>query len=278
MKALLAHYYIKSFSKRNTDLIILCLLHELRIVTAKQIFDLLNSEYNISMQNVQYNLVTLARNELIGRIRSDVDKKTFCYYLTKNGHNTIGGMYSFPKVPEYNLNHHLMVTNALIDTLSIMKKNPHLHVIQSERRQAYEIKDFNKERKGRVFSVSDFLFRFKAENGRDINWYFEIELHSKTKRRYMEGIFPKYIQALDNNLDAQLFYVTPSPYIFEELQRFKHYYTKKREVPSLKNATKNNRVPIKNVESVFERFHIIPSSKFKTELNNIEAEDTFINW
>lgn len=264
MKALLAHYYIRSFSYRNTDLIILSLLHELRIMTAKQIHVMLNFEYEISLQNVQKNLTELRRNELIGRIKSETDRKTFCYYLTKNGHNNIGGMYSFPKVPEYNLNHHLMVTNALIDTFKIVGQQPHLKVVQTERRQAYEIKDFNKEMKGRVFSVADFLFRFRAKNRRDINWYFEIELSSKTKRRYLHGIFPKYIRDLEKNPEAHLFYVTPSHYIFEELERYKEYFVQK---------SKN-----KNIEEVFDRLHIIPQPKFKEELTRLAKNDLFINW
>lgn len=263
MKALLEHYYIRSFSYRNTDLIILCLLHELRIMTAKQIHTLLNFEYEISIQNVQKNLSELRHSELIGRIKSETDRKTFCYYLTKNGHNNIGGMYSYPKVPEYNLNHHLMVTNALIDTFGIVNKHPHLVVVQTERRQAYELKDFNKEMKGRVFSVADFLFRFRAENKRDVDWHFEIELTSKTKRRYMNGIFPKYIRALEKNPEAHLFYVTPSKYIFEELERYKRYF-----------VTKNG----SEKEELFQRLHVIPSEKFTTELQQQVKSDPYINW
>jgi hypothetical protein len=263
MRALLAHYYIRSYSYKNTDLIIMCLLHELRIMTVKQLFLLLNTEYEISLQNVQKRVGLLTKHELVGRIRSDVDRKTYCYYLTKVGHNNIGGMYSFPKVPEYNLNHHLMVTNALIDTLYIVKTNPHLRVIQTERRQAYEIKDFNKEMRGRVFNVADFLFRFQSENGRDVNWYFEIELTSKTKRRYMNGIFPKYIKNLERNYDAHLFYVTPSNYIFDELKRYKKYFVSKFG---------------QEKESIFQRLHVIPSTRFQTEITKIVESDQHINW
>lgn len=263
MHALLAHYYIKNLSNQNTDLIILCLLHELRIMTAQQITILINTEYSITNQNVHQNLIHLKKVGLIERIKSDIDNKTYCYYLTKNGHNNIGGMYSFPRVPEYNLNHHLMVTNALIDTLNIVKDNPHLKVIQTERRQAFEYKDFNKERKGKVFTVSDFLFQFKGERGRNINWFFEIELTAKTKRRYLNGIFPKYLKALDKNKDAHLFYVTPSVFIFEELKLFKTHFLRKNEFSD---------------DELFERLHIIAQTNFKTEFQQLVYEDKFINW
>ncbi|HAP4915488.1 TPA: ArsR family transcriptional regulator, partial [Enterococcus faecalis] len=134
---------------------------------------------------------------------------------------------------------------------------------QTERKQAYEKKDFNKELKGRTFSVSDFLFRFRSEKGRDINWYFEIELSSKTKRRYIKGIFPKYIKDLEKNYDAHLFYVTPSNYIYEELSRYKKYFLAKYG---------------KEKEEIFDRLHIIPANRFTMELNNIVTNDPYINW
>lgn len=257
------HYYIGKYNSKNTEFIILCLLHELRIMTAKQLLKLLNFEFQISNPTLQRKLVESTRNELIGRIKSGTDNKTYCYYLTKQGHNNIGGTYSFPKVPEYNLNHHLLLTDYLIKLFELVGDHPHLIVVQTERKQAYEKKDFNKELKGRTFSVSDFLFRFRSEKGRDINWYFEIELSSKTKRRYIKGIFPKYIKDLEKNYDAHLFYVTPSNYIYEELSRYKKYFLAKYG---------------KEKEEVFDRLHIIPANRFTMELNNIVTNDPYINW
>lgn len=263
MKQLLAHYHIKQFSKGHTEWLILCLLHELRIMTAKQIHTFLLREYDLTFQNVHQKLMSLLTHELVSRIKYDKDNKTHCYYLTKEGHHYMGGCYSFPKVPEYNLNHHLMVTDSLIETLDALHTNPHLRVIQSERRQAYEIKDCNKEVKGKIFTVADFLFKFQAQNGRDVNWYFEIELTAKTKRRYMHTIFPKYIHSLKKNSDARLFYVTPSPYIFQELERFKKYFLKKYG---------------QDYEQAFLRLHILPQTEFRKQLQTISENDSFIHW
>lgn len=263
MKQLLAHYHIKQFSHEHTEWLILCLLHELRIMTAKQLHSFLCVEYAISMKNVYYNLSQLKKHQLIDQIKSNQDNKTHCYYLTKEGHHYMGGCYSFPKVPEYNLNHHLMVTDSLAETLHILHTNPHLRVIQSERRQVYEMKDCNKEVKGKIFTVSDYLFRFQTQNGRDVNWYFEIELTAKTKRRYMQTIFPKYIHSLKKNPDARLFYVTPSLYILQELERFKNYFLRKYG---------------EEYEQAFQRLHILPQSKFTHELKTISENDSFIHW
>ena len=42
MEALLANYYVEFKPRVNTDWIILCILHELRIVSFKQIYELIN--------------------------------------------------------------------------------------------------------------------------------------------------------------------------------------------------------------------------------------------
>lgn len=263
MRKLLAHHYVSAYEHENTEYIILCLLHELRIMTAKQLYKLLKFEYEIALVTVQKSLIRLRRNELVDKFVLDVDKKTFVYHLTKQGHNNIGGYYSFPKVPEYNLNHHLKVTDSLIDTFSLLGNHKNLSVVQSERRLAYERKDFNKDMKGKVFSVADYLFRFQSERGREVNWHFEIELSAKTRRRYRDGIFPKYIRELEQNFDAHLFYVTPVPFIQSELERYKKYFFGK----------SNERKP-----EVFERLHIIPARNFKTELQKIITTDPYINW
>lgn len=154
------HYYIGKYNSKNTEFIILCLLHELRIMTAKQLLKLLNFEFQISNPTLQRKLVELTRNELIGRIKSGTDNKTYCYYLTKQGHNNIGGTYSFPKVPEYNLNHHLLLTDYLIKLFELVGNHPHLIVVQTERKQAYEKKILIKSLKAERLVYLTFYFGF----------------------------------------------------------------------------------------------------------------------
>lgn len=262
MKQLLSNYYIDSFTNKNTDWITLCLLHELRIVNLKQIHELLSFEYPIAVKTLRKHLTNLKEQELIDYIVDGVDKKTRCYFLTKKGHNTIGGFYSFPKVPEYNLKHHLMVTSAMIDTFHTIGHHPSLSIVQSERRQVFEIKDDNKAKKGLVYSVSDFLFRFTTKTKREANWFFEIELTMKTRTRYKGKIFPKYVGHLQRNKDAHLLYVTPSKSIENELLKFKKYFLSKEGEHS---------------EEIFQRLHIIPSSNFKSELLEIVTNDPYIN-
>ncbi|MDL4912197.1 replication-relaxation family protein, partial [Enterococcus faecalis] len=149
------------------------------------------------------------------------------YYLTKEGHNYIGGYYTLPKVPEYNLQHHLQINDYLIKMLELCNNHPHLKAVVSERRKVYEVKDEKKNQKGVKYFVPDFIFMFLDSIGREVEWQFEIELTLKTKRRYSQGVFPKYIKHLKNYEDARLIYVTPSSIIKEELDMFKEYFIDK---------------------------------------------------
>lgn len=263
MKALLANYYVEFKPKVNTDWIILCILHELRIVSYKQISSLINLAFPIAEKNLRKQISHLKEQGLIEFIVDDKLGNAHYYFLTREGHNSIGGYYPYPKVPEYNLFHHLMVTNSLIDVLTMFNTHPHLLYVQSERRQVFEVKDFDPSRKGKVYTVSDFLFCFEAKTKRKINWYFEIELTMKTKNRYTKSIFPKYIKLLKSNKDARLIYVTPSKSIFRELELFKGYYKNKEGAEA---------------EELFQRLHIFSSDNFKINLQKIIAEDKFINW
>lgn len=147
--------------------------------------------------------------------------KQVCYYLTKNGHDSIGGYCTLPKVPEYNLNHHLAINDYLIKTLNLVHNHPNLKFVLSERRQVFETKDLAKNNKGKKYFVPDFILRFRDKDGYEINWSFEIELTMKARRRYWQGIFPKYIRELKENSSSYLIYITPSPLIKEELERFR---------------------------------------------------------
>jgi DNA-binding PadR family transcriptional regulator len=125
MKELLFSNYTE-LNKENSEWIVLNLLHELRIMTANQLEKLINLEFSYSQSSVYRTLSKLVSLELVDYITLENDSKLKYFYLTKFGHNSIGGLYSFPKRPEYNLNHHIQVTNYLIDSLALAKKKIHL--------------------------------------------------------------------------------------------------------------------------------------------------------
>ncbi|EME3541928.1 hypothetical protein UL366_002063, partial [Enterococcus faecium] len=177
-----------------------------------------------------------------------------------------GGFYTFPKVPEYNLNHHLQINNYLIKTIRMVKDHEHLKRIISERRIVYEAKDLNSNAKGRKFFVPDFRVRFRDKNRLEINWSFEIELTMKTRRRYRNSIFPKYIKELEKNKNSHVIYVTPSGAIREELEAFKRVFY---QAETKKDA---------RLGELFDRFHILSDKNFETELKYLLETDPGINW
>ncbi|EOH75555.1 TPA: ArsR family transcriptional regulator [Enterococcus faecium] len=260
MKALLYNYYLDYKSSNKTSLIILCLLHELRVVLNQQLFDFFSIETISSKRAVEDALRFLRDNELIESSR--IGKNSF-HYLTKKGHNYIGGYYTLPKVPEYNLQHHLQINDYLIKMLQLCHRHPHLKAVVSERRKVYEVKDQKKNKKGVKYFVPDFIFVFTGEDGREVEWQFEIELTLKTRNRYREGVFPKYIKSLTNYEDARLIYVTPSPIIKEELELFREYFIYQQG---------------ENLEGVFDRLHIFSAEEFEYEMKRLLEEDKFINW
>lgn len=67
MKYLLHGYFIDYSTRNSSTLAILCLLHELRVVTRKQLYKLLNFDRSISKQGVTNALVRLYEKQLIDR-------------------------------------------------------------------------------------------------------------------------------------------------------------------------------------------------------------------
>ena len=104
MKYLLHGYYIDYHSNNKSKLCVLCLLHELRVISRRQLLELINLEFYLSMNGLKATLRGLVKNNLVDKNQNG---KEVYYFLTKEGHLSIGGFYTFPKVPEYNLNHHL---------------------------------------------------------------------------------------------------------------------------------------------------------------------------
>lgn len=260
MEPLLYNYYIDYTSSSKISLLILCLLHELRVTSNQQLKDFFKINSTAAERTVESNLTLLRRDELISTARNGVN--TY-HYLTKKGHNYIGGYYTLPKVPEYNLQHHLQINDYLIKMLQLCHHHPHLKAVVSERRKVYEVKDQKKNKKGVKYFVPDFIFVFTGEDGREVEWQFEIELTLKTRNRYREGVFPKYIKSLTTYEDARLIYVTPSPIIKEELELFKEYFIYQQG---------------ENLEEVFERLHVFSAEEFEYEMKQLLEEDKFINW
>lgn len=71
MEALLANYYVEFKPRVNTDWIILCILHELRIVSFKQIYELINLTFPIAEKNLRRQINQLKDKELIDFITDD---------------------------------------------------------------------------------------------------------------------------------------------------------------------------------------------------------------
>ncbi|OOG23512.1 ArsR family transcriptional regulator [Enterococcus casseliflavus] len=259
MKPLLYNYYIDFSKKYQIQLIILCLLHELRVISINQIILFLNIDDSTAKSTIYENINILNDKELIDKRKTG--KTTYCY-LTKKGHNYIGGYYTFPKVPEYNLQHHLQINDYLIKLLQLCQGHQHLKAVVSERRKVYEVKDQKKNQKGVKYFVPDFIFVFAGKDGREIEWQFEIELTLKTRNRYRKGVFPKYIKQLTNYEDARLIYVTPSSIIKEELELFRDYFIYQQE----------------DSEEIFDRLHVFSANEFENEMKRLIKEDRFINW
>ncbi|MBE9912095.1 hypothetical protein G8B49_12680 [Enterococcus mundtii] len=253
--------------KENAEWLILNVLHELRIMTAKQIVRMMNQEFPYSLASLYRRLATLKKLDMIDYITIQEDQNIRYFFLTKKGHNSIGGIYSFPKVPEYNLNHHIEVTNYLIESMDLAKKKPTFILAQSERRQMYEKKDMSKAKKGTLFHVSDYVLRFENQMAEVSNWHFEIELTLKSQNRYTKAIFPKYLRLLTQKRNAQLIYVTPSNIIYNSLDMFKAYFLLKKQDEELKSID----------ASAFDRLRIVSSKEFNGVLKKMLEENDFIN-
>lgn len=260
MDPLLYNYFFDDSSSDKTTMTILCLLHELRIVSRKQLISFLKITDTAAERTVDTTLKYLRENHLVENIK----KSNHAYYfLTQAGHSSIGGYYTLPKVPEYNLQHHLQINDYLIKMLKLAGDHPNLKWVLTERRQVFETKDLANNRNRKKYFVADFIFRFRNKEKAEVNWSFEIELTMKTRRRYREGIFPKYVAELKKYKYARLIYVTPSPLIKEELDRFKYFFIKKEG---------------KEHQELFDRLHIFTADEFEEKMEKLLKEDKFINW
>lgn len=257
MNKLLAYQYLDN-SINNSHWFILALLHELRVVTPKQLLKLINLSMKFDKSTLYKKLIYLKDAGLVDYIYEDTKNSNRCYFLTRTGHQTVGGIYTFPKVPEYNLKHHLEVTNYLIESLDKVNDLDSFMLAISERRQVYEKKDMSTNKKGSSYHVADFILQFKKDR-KKINWHFEIELTLKSRRRYMNSIFPKYMNLLNQNIDNQLIYVSPSPLIKKELETFKNYFKVEK---SKGNYEKIN-------ADIFNRLHIFSHDNFSSELDKL---------
>lgn len=260
MNPLLYNYFVDKNQENSVDMTILCLLHELRIVSRTQLAKLLALDFVLTNKSIDRHIRKLFRQEMIDKLYNG---KQVCYYLTKNGHDSIGGYYTLPKVPNYNLNHHLTINDYLIKTLNLVYNHPNLKFVLSERRQVFETKDLAKNNKGKKYFVPDFILRFRDKEGYEINWSFEIELTMKTRRRYWQGIFPKYIRELKENPSSRLIYVTPSPLIKEELERFRRMFIQK-------EGDEHN--------EIFQRLHIFSEDSFEKKLFLVLQDDPLADW
>lgn len=267
MKYLLMYYFIPGKDTFSGNLQILYALHELRIVSRKQLIELFAIDNDLTERNVHIHLKDLEERGLIESI-TDKSKRGFpkYYYLTLEGHQSIGGFLTLPKVPQYNLYHHLQINDYLILILKMLNGHPHFVGIISERRKIFETKDGQVKKSGKKYFVPDFIFRFIAEDGADIDWSFEIELTLKSRYRYQQNIFPKYIRELYKAFDDQLFYVTPNPTIQHELDLFRRIFMSDKEYGKEK------------FDHVYRRLHVFSAENFEKSISDIIANDPYINW
>ncbi|MHC5250362.1 hypothetical protein [Enterococcus sp. LJL90] len=222
---LLDNYYVDVSDKRTVGLTILVLLHELRVLTSEQILNLLSLTGKSSFPAVSRWTTYLEKQQFISSLKIQERNNEKCYYLTKEGNRYIGGLYGYPRNPDYNLNHHLLLTDCLYTSMTIAQESPFFHSVLTERRQAYEKKE-TENKKGNTYTVADYIFSFLTKEENEIRHYFEVELTFKSKNRYLKGIFPKYYHYLDQGIHQHdyLFYITPNEYILGELRAMKSYF------------------------------------------------------
>lgn len=255
MNPILYNYHSGKYANARSTYIALCILHELRIVTRKQLIRLIKFELSIEEKGVDKIIGKMANKNLINKHKFGIYT---CYYLTKEGYQSIGGYYSLPKVAEYNLSHHLEINDYLITVIDRIKDMPSLKYIQTERRVVFETKDYTENSKGKKYFVPDFICRFLTKEQYEVDWSFEIELTLKSRNRYLKGIFPKYLKQLKKYEEEHLLYVTPSPIIKQELELFRESF----EIE----------------DSVFNRLHIISANNFEKEFEELIINDPYINW
>jgi len=88
MKYLLHGYYIDYHSNNKSKLCVLCLLHELRVISRRQLLELINLEFYLSMNGLKAPLRGLFKIILFDKNKNG--KEVF-YFLTKEGHLVSGG-------------------------------------------------------------------------------------------------------------------------------------------------------------------------------------------
>lgn len=236
--------------------LILLLLDELVIISTSQLMRLLKiSNAKVKRSTIYYKINILIENNLIAYTYEINKNSNRCYYLTNLGHQTIGSMYPFVKLPKSDFQHHLLVNNSLIISLEELNNLEECRMIISERRESYEKQDLNKNK---AF-VSDYFIEFQKEHKR-FQWNFKIEIVIKSRRRYVQQIFPIYINQLNKQLDDRIIFLTPSSFMKTELGNFKkhfHYKMSLGEYPQI-NA------------NVFERIHIFSIDELSEELVRLE--------
>lgn len=255
MNPILYNYHVNKYTNSSSKYLFLCILHELRIVSKYQMIELLNFSIDIKENGVTKIGDSLFKDEMIEKFK---ESNRVYYFLTKRGYQSIGGYYSLPKVPEYNLAHHLEINDYLISVIKRVKDMPSLKYIQSERRIVFETKDYTENSKGKKYFVPDFICRFLTKEEYEVDWCFEIELTLKSRHRYMKGIFPKYIKQLKKFEEEHLLYVTPSPIIKQELELYRQSF----EID----------------DQVYNRLHIMSADNFNPEFTKLLTTDPYINW
>lgn len=217
---LINHYYIDPASNNANYISVLTLINELRIITRKQIEALMESEKKLARSTYDKIFRFLEENHYMERVEDYRYGKSVIYSITHEGVAFLGSAYTVPKNNRYNLEHHLMINNKLIEAIEVLGRHPYLNRIVSERRLVFEAKDCT-ESKGRIYKVPDFCFEFlNLEPSIDISWHFEVELTLKSYNRYQKKILPHYIRLLEDEYTKQdkIIYVVPTDSIQNKLE------------------------------------------------------------
>ncbi|MBC1922982.1 replication-relaxation family protein [Listeria grayi] len=217
---LINHYYIDPANNNANYIKVLTLINELRVITKNQIKAFFASDGELSKRTYDKVVSFLEENGFIERIMDYRHEKSVIYYITHEGVSFLGSAYTVTKNPKYNLEHHLMINDKLIESITVLGSHPHLNSIASERRLVFEAKDCT-ESKGRIYKVPDFCFEFlDSKQNMDISWHFEIELTLKSYNRYQKKILPHYIRLLEDEYTKQdkIIYVVPTDSIQNKLE------------------------------------------------------------
>jgi len=263
MNKLLRYRYMDD-EKNNIGWLILVLLDELRIATTEQLIELIEISCGKGKKSsVYYKIKYLIERNMIEYTFVDNKNSSRCYYLTRLGNQSIGSLYPVPRVPIHDMYRQLIVNDVLIKTIKETQSLQELEVIVSKRREEYELTDNLTEGQKKILPILDYKLQFKESEGKRYQWIFDVEISLKSRRRYLNNVFPRYIKLLNEDKKSKVIFITLSPLIKKELETFKNYFKLQKSEGEYRNINAD----------VFDRIYIFSEKNFEVELKNMFVKE-----